>query len=247
MIFLGTYEAIASEYYDLRRHPTCANFHEASGYILSEWLKQFHIGSGWLCEVGPGKSLLAKLLAARDASLDRLILVDSSRTMLDYSKGWASKGAHLLLGDALRLPIVSESLELLVSSLGDPYNKLDFWKEVYRVLRPGGISFFTTPSYEWAVAFRSEEDKMWSEFELKDGSHIRVPSLIYSIDEQFRLIEDSGLQVNKVDYVPDHLPLSALKLPLSPKLLIEERGSNASIVTGYVLTKAYASRHKNSS
>lgn len=233
---MGTYEDIAREYYEPDLHPTCANFGEASGYLLSKWLKQFHTEGGWICEVGPGKSLLAEL-----TTVNRLILIDSSQTMLCYSQQWIIKGVHLLLGDALHLPIASESIELLVSSLGDPYNEPRFWKEVYRVLRPGGISFFTTPSYEWASAFRRESDIMWADFELSDGRRVSVPSLIYSEDVQRKLIEDSGLQVIKVDYVPNHVPLSALKSRLSPKLLIKERGTNSSIITGYVTIKIHDS------
>lgn len=233
---LGTYEDIALEYYDPIRHPTCANFHKASGHLLSKWLKQFHIENGWLCEVGPGKSLLAELLDEQGATLDRLILVDSSISMLAYSKPWAVKGAHFLLGDALRLPIPSESIELLVSSLGDPYNEYNerrFWKEVYRVLRPGGISFFTTPSYEWASTFRSESDIIWAEFELLDGRHVRVPSWIYPEDKQLKIFRDSGFFVKDVVQVS----LSALKSEtISPKLLIGK--SNMSIVTGYALFKS---------
>lgn len=236
-----TYDVIAEEYYDSTRHPTCANFREASDYLIRKWMKQFHIESGWLCEVGPGKSLLAELLDAQSASLNRLILVDSSPFMLAYSKHWATKGAHLLLGDALKLPVASESIELLVSSLGDPYNEYNerkFWNEVHRVLRPGGFSFFTTPSYEWASEFRGESDMMQAEFELADGRRVWVPSWIYPEDKQLKIIMDSGLLVKKVSNVPR----SALKSKLiSPKILIGKR--DMSVVTGYFLIKANDNRH----
>jgi SAM-dependent methyltransferase len=235
-VLLGTYEDFASEYYDSIHHPTCANFREGSSYVLSGWLKNFPIADSWLCEVGPGKSLIAENLVALSIKLARLILIDSSPSMLAYSKQWANVGAHLLLGNAVTLPLASESIGLLVSSLGDPYNKRRFWKEVNRVLRPGSMVLFTTPSYDWAYAFRDRgnEDAMkWAEFVLSNGRRVRVPSLIYPIDEQLKLVKESGFLVKEIASVP----ISALKREcLSPKLLIE-RGSNASVVTGYALVK----------
>jgi hypothetical protein len=135
------------------------------------------------------------------------------------------------------LPLRSGSTGLLVSSVGDPYNQYEFWSEVYRILKPGGISLFTTPSYEWAVAFRvtaSNEIKMKAEFELEDGRRVYVPSWIYSKDEQIKMIEKNGLLVKDVADVPT----SALKSNrLSPKLLVGH-GSQAIVVTGYMLMKA---------
>ena len=233
-VLLGTYEEIALEYYDSIRHPTCANFREASGYLLNEWLKQIHI-NGLLCEVGPGKSLLAELLDAQNIVFDRLILIDSSLSMLAYSNQWPNKGKHLILGDALKIPIASKSIELLVSSLGDPYNEYNdckFWKEVYRVLKPGGISFFTTPSYEWVSKFRSEGDMTIAEFELSDGRSAWVPSWIYPENKQLEIIMNNGLLVKEVAQVSR----TALKSKfISPKILIGE--PDLSIVTGYFIIK----------
>jgi len=233
---LGTYEDIAQEYYDPIRHPTCANFYEASVYLISKWLKQLHVNNGWLCEVGPGKSLLAEKLYRQNMALDQLILVDSSPSMLAYSNQWTSRGAKLIRCDALKLPFVSGSLELLVSSLGDPYNEYNecsFWDEVYRVLRPGGISLFTTPSFDWASEYRDEGYMMQAEFKLVDGRKVLVPSLIYHNDKQLKIFRDSGLLVKEVTLVSRSTLMSE---HISPKLLIGE--NDKCIVTGYVLIKA---------
>jgi SAM-dependent methyltransferase len=230
-----TYEHLASEYYDAVRHPTCKNFSEASANLLGKWLQAFPISRGWLCEVGAGKSFVAEFLTQKSRTVDHLILMDSSPSMLAYSKQWASFGAHLVLSNAEMLPLASDSMELLVSSLGDPYNSKEFWNEAYRVLRRGGLSFFTTPSYDWAVAFRprdDEEARMSAEFQLSDGARALVPSWIYSVSEQLRLIESSGLVVKSVA----HVPLSALESErLSPKLLVGD--ADASVVTGFVAIK----------
>lgn len=233
----ATYEDLATEYYDSVRHPTCANFREASAYLLSDWIHLLPIDRGLLCEVGPGKSLLAEFLVALSGALNRLVLIDSSPSMLAYSKKWCNAGAHPVLGEAAMIPLVSGSMEFLLSCLGDSYNERHFWQEVYRVLRPGGISVFTTPSYDWALAFRGgnqKEGMTSAEFELSDGRRVRVPSWIYPVDEQLKQIHENGLLVKEVD----HVPISAIKSgKLSPKLMVE-RGKDASIVTGYVIAKS---------
>jgi SAM-dependent methyltransferase len=229
------YEDLAGEYYDPILHPTCANFREASGALLSEWLPDPTHGFRWHCDVGCGKSLLAEAFIADCRSLDHLLLVDSSRSMLAHSTEWVAHGARLILADADNLPIEPLSVDVLVSSLGDPYNNRQFWLEVSRVLHPRGVGLFTTPSSEWALGFRSGPDDwpMWAEFELSDGRSVRVPSLIHPIDQQVRLIKSCGLLVKEVVDIPvSKLEVSAV----SPKLETP-RGTNASIVTGYFLAK----------
>lgn len=235
----ASYEELASEYYNPQRHPTCANFREASALLLRGWLRKYGAGDGGRCEVGAGDSLLAELLAEGGWPLEGLIITDSSPTMLGYSRKWADSGARLILAGAESLPVRSASLGLLVSSLGDPYNEPAFWGEAYRVLRPGGLVFFTTPAYEWARAFRrqSRQDEVMSaEFELLGGRVVSVPSWIYPVDEQKRMVEGSGLecreeaQVRRSELGPENL---------SPKLNIGGE-SDINIVTGYVATKAPA-------
>ena len=236
----GTYEQLASEYYDSSRHPTCANFREGSILLLHSWLRKLLPVRGRFCEVGCGMSVGAELLAGNGAALDRLTLVDSSRSMLGHSRKYANLGAQLLVGDAFLLPLPSQSFDFVLSSLCDPYNKLSFWKEVHRILLPDGIAFITTPSYDWAAAFRrsSEYARQSAEFELSDGRRLHVPSWIYPKDVQRKLIEESGLLVKEVVDVA----ISALKSErLSPKLVLE-RGSGASMVTGFLLRKACRSR-----
>jgi hypothetical protein len=131
----------------------------------------------------------------------------------------------------------SNSVGLLVSSLGDPYNVRQFWIEVNRVLQPGGAALFTTPSYEWARAFRGADEDALSvaEFELASGDRVYLPSFILSEGEQVRLMEVSGLCVREVTQVA----MSALDSQhLSPKLLLG-RGPDASILTGFIAQKPY--------
>ena len=232
---VASYELVAREYYDAQRHPTCANFRDGSRILFRRWLKFFDSRSQ-ICEIGAGKSLLAEVLSEEHCALDTLILVDESPSMLAYSEAWRQDGVKLDLAPATALPYASESFDVVVSCLGDPYNTTSFWIEAHRVLRSGGKCFFTTPSYDWAAAYRevTNTDSMHnSEFELKDGSRVCLPSHIYAEHEQVQLIQSAGLTVSQV------LNVSVKELPdknLSPKLVLS-RGPMASVVSGYVVLK----------
>jgi len=232
---VASYELVAREYYDTERHPTCANFRDASRILFKRWLSEFNSRS-LVCEIGAGKSLIAEILFEANQELSGLVLVDESHSMLAYSERWRRAGVKLELASAMDLACASESFDAVASCLGDPYNTPSFWREVHRILRPGGKCLFTTPSRDWAVAFRdgSNQDSMHSsEFELADRSRVFLPSHIYSEADQIELIQSVGLKVLQVSGVSIQ-DLSGNKL--SPKLLLS-RGQKASVVTGYLALK----------
>lgn len=231
---LSSYDDVAVEYYNVVRHPTCANFREASALVIREWLSRLNKPDGRLCEVGAGKSLLAEFqsLVSHQAEL---IITDLSLSMLTYSSNFVNERVRLLLSDARALPFAAGTLDLVVSSLGDPYNVPQFWSEMYRVLRPGKWVFFTTPSYSWASSFRSGENghNTVAEFELLGRESVLVPSWIHSRFQQVCMIERTGLQVE--EYV--QVPVSALKRTvISPKLL-PSRGLRTAVIDGYLVRK----------
>lgn len=229
------YDDLAAEYYDRVRHPTCANFRDASGILLRSWLDVVNARTGWICEVGPGKSLWAEIMSPDAARLCQLVLIDSSPLMLAHSKPLWRAGARMIVGDASRLPLVSEAVDVVVAVLGDSYNLPSFWRESARVLRPGASIVFTSPSYEWACVYRtgSASGSAWAEFELSDMSRLVVPSFINSQEDQTLLIEDCELVVKRVAQVP----LSVLRSDqISPKLR-GFLGADDPVVTGYYATK----------
>lgn len=232
---LSGYEALAGEYYNPERHPTCANLREGSWILLAKWLESVQVERSDFCDVGCGKSILAELVAPRLADLRNIYLIDSSLSMLAYSRHWAKHGAHLILGKAEHLPLPDRSVDFLVSSLGDPYDVEAFWREAQRVVRPGGCVLYTTPSYEWSESFRIDDEsrRREAEFELADGRRVVVPSYILPIGQQIALIERHHMSVREVA----EIPMSALREhPISPKL-VPRRGPQASVVTGYALTR----------
>lgn len=226
------YESLALEYYDEQRHPTCSNFRWASKAFIQDWIEglDHHLR---VLEVGAGKSLLAELLLPAWGGLRHLVALDSSERMLRHSQAFSRWSVRLILGDCCAVPFRDETFDIIAAVLGDAYNGKAFWYEAHRLLRPNGIALFTSPSFEWAAAFRSRELMYRAEFLLRNGQILPVPSRIYPRDQQIELIESSGLLVKEVT----DIPISGLQSQaLSPKLL-PWRGPQAPVVTGYVTTR----------
>lgn len=226
----GTYADVAKDYYDPHLHPTCSNFGAASEKILDDWLPQFWPGSGWVCEVGAGRSLTASVALASGHKVDRLIISDLEPEMLVQSIAAIEAGAHPVLANAFRLPFKDNCFSLVVASLGDPFNTRAYWAEVFRVLMDGGITLFTTPAYQWSSKFRRQEGaaKDFAEFTDRQGERVLVPSAIYPKQVQFELMKSAGLTVL------DHRNVSVKEIgqaSLSPKLNCAEDGV---IVSGFL-------------
>jgi ubiquinone/menaquinone biosynthesis C-methylase UbiE len=230
----ASYEFVAREYYDAGRHPTCANFREASRILLSKWLLPL-AGSRHVCEIGAGKSIAAEILSNKNRRLDGLTLVDESPCMLSYSKRWIREGASLEIGAASHLPLEDEQVDVLVSCLGDPYNHVSLWREASRVLKHEGVCLYTTPSHDWAKNFRLKTHSYpdSAQFDLLDGTQVLLPSFILPTEKQTALVNLCGLEIRRIAHVLIR-DLSGQKL--SPKLVLD-RGPDASVVTGYRISK----------
>lgn len=227
----GQYEEIAGEYYDSDRHPTCASLRELSLAFLAPRIRQRQGMEQSLVEVGAGCSLLAPNWLARGGAASDLMLIDSSPAMLAYSAKWISKGVKAEVADASSIPVADASVDVLVSSLGDPYNTAAFWLEVARVLRRGGTALFTTPSWEWASSFRPPSEKESAEFVRRDGAVLMLPSHVPSEAAQLQMFSDAGLTLREVQ----SLTAGDLASPPAPKLLCV--GSGAPLLRGFTLVR----------
>jgi len=229
-MLLSSYGRVASEYYDSRRHPTCANFRQASRLLLELLVPKTLAARS--CEVGAGRSLLAELLWRRHGSLDGLLITDAQPEMLEHSSCWERCGARLAIAAADSIPVPSRSLDLVVASLADPYDDDSFWEEVFRVLTPRGNCVITVPSATWAHRFRTDESPdNAAEFELADRSKVYVPSLVRSREEERVLIENQGLHVIR----EVSAPLKALEEPISRKLHVLD--PDDAVVCGVVASR----------
>jgi SAM-dependent methyltransferase len=152
--------------------------------------------------------------------------------MLSYSRQYDKAGAILLLGDATATALPAESFDLVVSSLGDPYNSPEFWREVKRLLRPTGTCLFTTPSPEWASRFRSAHEATNAEFVLSDGRKLWVRSHIPDQATQEGMIEHAGLRIAETEGIS----VAGLSDTISPKLRVSD-DPTLPVVRGYVVQR----------
>lgn len=228
---LASYEDIADEYYDTTRHPTCASLRELSAQYITPRIARCSDREQLLVEVGAGQSMLAPAWAALGGDLRTVELIDSSPAMLSYSAEWERSGVRLRVADAVSTGLEAESVDVLIASLGDPYNTSDFWSEVARVLHPGGVCHFTTPASEWAFAFRDEENRFAAEFLRADGTILLMPSPVLNDEEQAELFQDAGLAVSDEQF----LTLRDLTSAPPPKLLCVGHGE--AVVRGYSLRR----------
>ncbi|SRR5579883_826715 len=227
------YQTIASEYYDPDRHPTCANFRDASVRGLRPWLRRYCTSDARIVEVGAGKSILLEYLKESGLRLSQLLVTDSSCSMLNYSQDLATDQDQLIVASADHLPALDNSVTAIVASLGDPYNDINFWREAHRILCPNGRVLFTTPSHEWATNFRKDGDPNAAEFKLANGQRIYAPSLILEVDQQIDLMRSAGFQTLAIQEIwLDDID----KGRISPKLTLSEL-KFAPIVRAYLACK----------
>lgn len=231
------YRYVAEEYYDRNLHPTCANLGFASKRLLEENVELIGF-RGTVLEIGAGKSPLIELIEDF-CNVDKAFITDSSKDMLKHSRiDDAHEKISLLVCDSNNLPFDRCQIDVVISLLGDPYNTKELWSEVSRVLKPNGRVFFTTPSWEWAEAFRGSEEvekKDAAHFLTKHGNSIYMPSYIMTKANQERVMKSYGLHVKKVS----NFTLRDLKREeddISNKINAYLNDSDP-IVTGYIATK----------
>lgn len=226
------YSAVAREYYNAVRHPTCANFGDLSEQFLTPRLKTLLSSNSKVLEVGAGRSIVAPIMAEKLGRLDNLTLLDSSIEMLEYSRSWKPLGATFVVAEACKTALAPNSFDFIVSSLGDPYNCSPFWLEMRRIIASGGLCLFTTPAPGWVAWFRKEETMDQAEFLLDSGATVVVPSFILAKDRQRAVFRTAGWEiVESATYSAQDV-----KGPLSPKVIPDSATTNPTdLLDGYLL------------
>ncbi len=187
------YDVVASEYYDERLHPTCADFRTASRFYLQRLFK-LESPRGRIADVGCGRSLLTEFV------LSDLVLVDeSTRMLLQNGSDFQNRLANVEMES-----FGVEEFDWIFAILADPYNTLKAWKHIRESMKPGGRCVFVVPSITWATNFRkkhSEERNGLARFVLSDGRSVYLRSLILSASDQRDLITSVGLKLVGLQHV----------------------------------------------
>jgi hypothetical protein len=190
---MGSYDDVASEYYDAELHPTCADFRAASRVFLQTFFSK-EKPQGRIADVGCGLSLLNGFVH------ENLVLVDSSIRMLRRNVGPAEKR----LVNVEEKGFGSSEFDWVFAILADPFNSIPAWKNIREALRERGRGVFIVPSYCWVSKFRSrvpEERPRLARFVRADKSSVFLPSIVYSRAEQSALIESGGMLLTDFEQV----------------------------------------------
>lgn len=202
----ASYDDVASEYYDERLHPTCADFREASEAFLQSFFRR-EKPKGRIAEIGCGVSLLSKFTP------ESLVLVDSSAQMLSKNKDTAEKRLVNVETDSFG----DREFDWVFAILGDPYNSKPTWLNIARALKAKARGLFVVPSYYWASHFRrvaGGEYDGYARFDRADKSSVLLASAIYPQEGQVSLIHSVGLHVLECE----HVPVRVINKIRSPKI-----------------------------
>jgi SAM-dependent methyltransferase len=232
-----SYEHLAAEYYDSDRHPTCADFRHASLKLIGGYLSLSQRPRQGILEVGGGRSVFMDLAFPGGDLPARAVVTDRSEAMLRHSDV-RNAGLCLVCADAELLPFQDGVFDLLIASLGDPYNTSAFWSEAARVLARGGRCLFTTPALEWSDRYRGDQqsgERGVAHFEMIGGATVAVPSIVLDRAGQMRLIAECGLTPTDVwTFTRDMFPEGT---PSSPKIAGFAQSTTA-VVCQYVARKS---------
>lgn len=229
-----SYDVVAGEYYDSVLHPTCSNFRSASILLISRFLGSFP-APGKTLDLGAGRSVVPEVELQSSKSLGSIVLFDGSRDMLANNEPAFLARCEAIVGEPSKIPMVGEGIDLILSSLGDPYNNQSVWKECARLLTRFGRLIYTTPAYEWMLRYRVEEEgapEHISRFVDRTGTAHDLPSFVYAPKIQSDLFEQAGFSVEETSVCyADEVPG-----PLSPKLVSCSK-ERLPIVRGFLLRR----------
>jgi len=183
------WDRIAVDYYDELAHPRTAALRRASEALLAGWIKGNLRQLRRVLEVGAGRGVD---LSEVSGSAAVVVGLDHSMAMLHASspRSWTS-AVH---ADAGAMPFLGGSFDLIVASLGAPFNALPFWLEARRLVVPAGCVLLTGPGWAWAEQDRAGTATGIASFDAA-GSLVEVPSLVWPQADQERLVAEAGLRI----------------------------------------------------
>jgi SAM-dependent methyltransferase len=218
-----SYDLVSDEYGDETAHPTSHALGDASRQLILSQISAFS-KPGPVIEIGPGFSS-----ATPDHLMSHTVYIDNSKKMLQVAL--SRRGSRGLFASAAAIPIGSGKIDLIVACLGDPYNTPRFWSEVSRILADSGQCVFSSPSSEWASAFRRFENSPpdRSRFTLRDGSSVDLPSFVLDVRQQANLLATHGLVITEFKV------LKRAEAPLAPKL--EAVNAGVPVIYSFLIEK----------
>lgn len=156
-----------------------------------------------ILDVGSGPGLLTTTIQ-KNIPKATVIGIEPSTEMIQTIKV-ADIDGHFLLSQAERLPIQSNSTDLVVSRYSLPYWKepSDGIKEIHRVLKPGGRVLFEALNKEfpkWRLLLIKYHMKLKGATTDVIKYHVDVYKFCYTYDQIKKLLIKQGLRIIHYEY-----------------------------------------------
>ena len=182
-----SYDRIAAEYYETT-HVTCRNFDATCKVAAAEFLPQMP-SFGLVLDVGCGRGRCQEYLGL---NVDRVVQLDASKEMFRIAT--RERALIRVRGDATSIPLDDGQFAAVIGFLADPFIGLQFFAEAFRVLRPQGVLFLTTPTYEWGSALRGNKEPAisYAKFIIKTKEPVLVPSTLLPASRVQEMLEYTG-------------------------------------------------------
>lgn len=198
----SSYDLIANEYYD-KHHITSRNFDEATSAFCNNYNLRIP-SSGLMLEIGCGRGTTSKYCGI---SYTRIVQTDISARMLVLTP--REKCLFKFKSNALMLPFLDSEFSGVTAFLYDPYNKAVLYKEIQRILKPGGVFIGTLPHYTWGMNLRKIQgcDINISRFVTKEGIIIELDSFLMDDKEIENHVRKARLNVTEMHdlYLPRNI------------------------------------------
>ena len=187
------------EYYDRCLGPA---WFDAFGAELAQRLPPEEAGE--VLEVACGTGLVTRRLRERLAPARKLVATDLSKAMLDYAR---RKLAHLQgiewrEADACNLPFADAQFGAVVCAFGVMFvpDKTAAFKEVRRVLQPGGLFLFDVWDRIENVPAAAINAKVLEDF-FPGDAQVRFPApyLMHDRKSLRELLRDTGFEAVRID------------------------------------------------
>lgn len=180
---LEGYTAVAAEFQDGRRITT-AFFHSLTIPFFSEAIVRY-VSPGATClEVGPGSGWLRRLLTWPAAMYS---VSDLSPNMLSHLRRHFP-GIPCIEASARAMPLPSNTFDVIVASLCDPYCYPAALCELHRLVKKGGYLLLTAPAKMWSDGIRAPQKRNKTTFVLQDSSEAEVYSFTFHMPELLSLL-----------------------------------------------------------
>lgn len=180
------YEKVANDFTEEKRITT-RNFHELSSRFFCDAFAAYVANDAVVAEIGPGRGWLYKTVSPE------------CRSYVGFEISAAMSNANPIINEVVSSVRCTNSnaevYDVVVASLSDPYFYPEAICEIARILKDHGYFIFSTPSSEWASAFRKDKsDRNKTSFALDSGEMVQVFSFASSEAEINTLLYSCGFE-----------------------------------------------------